>query len=71
MGHGTSADSGGSMVILYVCMYAKNLILGSQLDIITKLPESGVLCDNITDFGVAEDYLSPQGEGDLPPPQTK
>ncbi len=30
----------------------------------TKLPKSGVLCDNITEFGVAE-------EGDLPPPQTK
>ncbi len=28
-------------------------------DIITKLPESGVLCDNITEFGVAEDHLSP------------
>ncbi len=27
--------------------------------IITKLPESGVLCDNITEFGVAEDHLSP------------
>ncbi len=26
---------------------------------ITKLPESGVLCDNITAFGVAEDHLSP------------
>ncbi len=26
---------------------------------ITKLPESGVLCDNITEFGVAEDHLSP------------
>ncbi len=28
-------------------------------NIITKLPESGVLCDNITEFGVAEDHLSP------------
>ncbi len=29
-------------------------------DIITKLPESGMLCGNITEFGVAEHYLSPQ-----------
>ncbi len=29
------------------------------LNIITKLSESGVLCDNITEFGVAEDHLSP------------
>ncbi len=41
------------------------------IHIITKLPESGVLCDNITEFEVAEDHLSPQGEGDLLPPQTK
>ncbi len=40
-------------------------------DVITKLPESGVLCDYITEFGVAEDHLSPQGEGDLPSPQAK
>ncbi len=40
-------------------------------DNITKLPESGVLCDDITEFGVAEDHLSPQGEGDLRPCQTK
>ncbi len=26
---------------------------------ITKLPESGGLCDNIIEFGVAEDHLSP------------
>ncbi len=38
---------------------------------ITKLPESGVLCGNITEFGVVTDHLSPQGEGDPPPPQTK
>ncbi len=37
---------------------------------ITKLPESGVLCGNITVFGV-EDHLTPQGEGGPPPPQTK
>ncbi len=38
---------------------------------ITKLPESDVLCGNITGFGVAEDPLSPQGEADPPLPQTK
>ncbi len=32
---------------------------------ITKLPESGVLCGNITEFGVVEDSWDP------PPPQTK
>ncbi len=37
----------------------------------TKLPESGDLFGNITEFGVAEEHLSPQGEGDLPPPLTK
>ncbi len=34
-----------------------------NIDIITKLPESGDLCGNITEFGVAE--------GDPSPPQTK
>ncbi len=29
--------------------------------IITKLQESGVLCGNITEFGVATDRLSPAG----------
>ncbi len=38
---------------------------------ITKLLESGVLYGNITEFGVEEDHLSLQGEGDPPPPQTK
>ncbi len=33
-----------------------------------KQPESGDLCDNITEFGVAEEHLSLQGEGDLLPP---
>ncbi len=33
--------------------------------IITKLPESGVLCGNITEFGVVEDHLSPQGEAHI------
>ncbi len=47
-------------------------MLGSgSWDPLTKLPESGVLCDNITEFGVAEDHLRPTGSGDLPPPQTK
>ncbi len=36
-----------------------------------KQPESGDLCGNITEFGVAEEHLSQQGEGDLPSPQTK
>ena len=40
-------------------------------DTITKLPECGVMCGNITEFRVAEDHLSLQGEGDPPPPQTK
>ncbi len=39
--------------------------------IITKLPESGVSCGNTTDFGVAENQLSPQDTDDPPPPQTK
>ncbi len=38
---------------------------------ITKLPESGDLCGNITEFGVAEKYLSRQGEGNFPPHQSK
>ncbi len=40
-------------------------------DIIIKPPDSGELCEEITEFVVAEDHLSPQDEGDLPPPQTK
>ncbi len=39
---------------------------GTLQSIITKPPESGVLCDNITEFVVAKDHLSPYGEGDLP-----
>ncbi len=45
-----------------------NLHCGSN---ITKLLESGVLCGNITVFGVAEDPLNPEGEGDPLPHQTK
>ncbi len=42
------------------------------VEIITKLPEFGDLCGNITEFGVAEGfYLSSQGEADPPPSQTK
>ncbi len=41
----------------YYTIYTDHTIL--SYDIITKLPESGVLCDNITEFGVAEDHLSP------------
>ncbi len=37
----------------------------------TKQPSSGVLCDNITLFGVAEDHLRAVGSGDPPPPQTQ
>ncbi len=37
----------------------------NTIDTITKL-QSGVLCGNITEFGVAEDHLSPHKEGDLP-----
>ncbi len=47
------------------------ILCNGRCNIITKLPESGVLCDNITEFGVAEDHLSPQGECDLLPPLTK
>ncbi len=37
----------------------------------TKQASSGVLCDNITLFGVAEDHRSPAGSGDPPTPQTQ
>ncbi len=40
-------------------------------DIITKLPESGVVCCNNTAFAVVEDHLSLQGEGDRPSPNSK
>ncbi len=38
-------------------------------DTIIKRPESGELCEEITESVLAEDHVSPQG--DLPPPQTK
>ncbi len=40
-------------------------------EIITKQPESGELCEKITEFVVVEDHLHPAGSGDLPPPQMK
>ncbi len=46
------------------------MFIDPENDIITQLPESGVVCGNITEFGVAMDPLSPQGEDDLPAPQT-
>ncbi len=33
---------------------------------IIKPPKSGEQCEEITEFVVVEDHLSPQGEGDLP-----
>ncbi len=39
--------------------------------IIIKPPQSGELCQEITEFVVEGDHLSPPGSGDLPPPQTK
>ncbi len=39
-------------------------------DIITKLPSSGVLCGNITEFRVEGGHMSQQGEGDPLSPQT-
>ncbi len=42
-----------------------------EVYIIIKPPESGELCEEITEFAVAENHLSLQGEGDLPSPQTK
>ncbi len=38
---------------------------------IIKPPQSGDLCEDITEFVVEEDHLSLQGKGDLLPPQTK
>ncbi len=39
--------------------------------VIIKPPESGELCEEITEFVVVKESQSPQGEGNLPPPQTK
>ncbi len=39
-----------------------------QCDTKAKQPKSGDLYGNITEYGVAEEHLSPQREGDLPPP---
>ncbi len=38
---------------------------------ITILPESSVVCVNITEFMVAEDHFTPQGEDYPLLPQTK
>ncbi len=46
-------------------------MVDAPFDIITKLPESGGLCGNITEFRVVVYYKSPQGECDLPPAETK
>ncbi len=40
-------------------------------DDIINLPESGVLCGNITEFGVVRDHLSLQGKDDLQPLKMK
>ncbi len=50
--------------ILLLILYNVYLLLFENgewisIYIITKLPESGVLCDNITEFGVEKDHLSP------------
>ncbi len=45
--------------------------MDSTIDNIIKPPEYGELCEEITEFVVVEDHLSPQGECDLPPLQTK
>ncbi len=46
----------------------RDMKLNERHGINTKQPLSGVLCGNITLFGVAEDHLHPVGSGD-PPPQ--
>ncbi len=45
-------------------MLLRVLISNTDGGTITKLPESGVLCGNITEFGVAEDHLSTARSGD-------
>ncbi len=40
------------------------------METIIKPPQSGELYEKITEFVVEGDPLSPQGEGDLPPPQS-
>ncbi len=42
-----------------------------SIDIIIKPSESGELHEEIAEFVVVEGHPSPQGKGDLPPPQTK
>ncbi len=57
----TLETAASSCSYLHICL----LHLGTRAlyHIITKLPDSGDLCGNITEFGVAE--------GDPPPPQMK
>ncbi len=45
--------------LLLLCSMTHDITMGH--DIITKLPESGDLCGNITEFGVAEGSLEPPG----------
>ncbi len=64
-----------NLSVLKGCVLSEHLTLLIDLVCLispstTKLPESGVLCGNVTESGVEEDPLSLQGEGD-PPPQTK
>ncbi len=50
---------------------AAHTLSSNLMHTITKQPLSDMMYDNITEFGVAEDHLSPQGESDPPPPQMK
>ncbi len=54
--------SGGTAYSVYVTIINYTII---------KPPKSGELCEEITEFVVAEDHLSPQDKDDLPRPQTK
>ncbi len=54
------------IIILAIFIPTKSL---HDIGSITKLPESDVLCDNITEFGVAEDHMSQQDSCDLPHPK--
>ncbi len=50
--------------VINTCKYScdDTHILGPYLpQLITKLPESGEQCGNITEFRVAKDHLSPHG----------
>ncbi len=47
------------------------MTIGHHSYAVTKLPESGVLCGNIIEFGVGEDHLSWQDEDDQSTPLIK